>query len=368
MLLADLGAEVIKVEEPGRGDYIRWWPPLVGNSSGFHVVLNRNKRSLTLNLKADGGKEVFMELVKKADVVLESFRPGVMDKLGIGYSTLEKINPRLVFCSISGYGGDGPMKLKAGHDINYQARSGVLSYSGRGEPTLPGVQIGDLGGGALLAAFGILAALLARDRTGQGQAVDISMTDGSLLWNCLRWGRYIGDGQVPTPADDMLNHGFACYNIYKTKDGRYMSLGALEPQFWKAFCERVEKPEWIELPYFEPGSHQEELKRDLENLFEGKTQSEWVAVLDSADCCCEPVLNLAEVMDDTQLLARQMVVDLAHESWGAYKQMGIAVKLSKNPGRIRTHAPDLGEHTDEILMENGFAADKLAELRKAKVI
>lgn len=368
MLLADFGAEVIKVEEPGRGDYIRWWPPKVGKSSGFHVVLNRNKKSLTLNLKTDEGRKVFLRLVKDADVVLESFRPGVLDRLGLGYSVLEEINPRVVLCAITGYGTNGPMAMKAGHDINYLARSGVLSYSGGGEPTLTGVQIADLGGGALLAAFGILTALLARERTGRGQFVDISMADGSLLWNCLRWGRYLGDGQVPAPADDMLNHGFACYNIYKTKDGRYMSLGALEPQFWKAFCETAGKPEWVQLPYFEPGSHQEEMKRELAALFEGKTLAEWVAVLEGADCCCEPLLNLDEVMDDPQVRARQMVVDLVHESWGAYRQMGIATKLSRNPGRIRTHAPDLGEHTDEVLLAHGFTASDIERLKNTGVI
>lgn len=368
MLLADLGADVVKVEEPGRGDYIRWWPPKVGGNSGYHVVLNRNKRSLTLNLKTPEGKDILRSLVKGADVVLESFRPGVMDKMGLGHESLSAINPGLVFCAISGYGVDGPMALKAGHDINYLARCGVLSYSGRGEPTLTGVQIADLGGGGLLAAFGILAALLARGQTGKGQFIDVSMMDGSLLWNCLRWGKHLGDGVVPAPADDMLNHGFACYNIYPTKDGRHMTLGALEPQFWKAFCERAGHPEWDTPQYFEPGSHQEDLKRQLRLLFEGRTLAEWVEIFKDVDCCCEPVLDLAEVMDDPQVRARRMVVELIHESWGAYRQMGIAPRLSNTPGSIRTHAPELGEHTDRILSDLGYAPADIEQFRKEGVV
>lgn len=368
MLLADLGADVIKIEEPGRGDYIRWWPPRVGGGSGYHVVLNRNKRSLTLNLKAPEGKDVFRSLVKNADVVLESFRPGVMDKMGLGYEQLAAVNPGIVFCAISGYGAYGPMALKAGHDVNYLARSGVLSYSGRCEPTMTGVQIADLGGGGLPAAFGILAALLARTRTGKGQFVDVSMTDGSLLWNCLRWGKHLGDRAVPAPADDMLNHGFACYNLYSTRDKRYMSLGALEPQFWMAFCERVGHPEWNTPQYFEPGSHQDELKHRLEALFASRTRAEWVEVFKDADCCCEPVLDLAEIMDDPQVRAREMVVDLIHDSWGAYRQLGICPRLSSTPGSIRSHAPELGEHTDRILCDLGYDSTDIERLRRQGVV
>ncbi len=352
MLLADMGADVIKVEDPRGGDYIRAWKPLVGKNSGFHVVLNRGKRSMTLNLKDAGDVGIFRELVKTADVVLEGFRPGVMAKLGLGYETLQEINPRLVYCAITGYGLEGALALKAGHDLNYLALSGVLSYSGRdGVPTLSGVQIADLGGGGLLAAFSIVTALLARERLGRGQCIDISMTDGSLAWNCLRWGKYLGDGEVPAPGDDMLNHGFACYNIYETLDGRYMTLGALEPQFWAAFCRTVDRPEWNQPDYFEPGPHQKVLADAIAALFAGKTQAQWVEIFQGKDCCCEPVMNLEEVLSSAEMKARGMVVDLVHETWGAYKQLGIAPKFSLTPGRIRGHAPELGEHTEEILRE-----------------
>jgi crotonobetainyl-CoA:carnitine CoA-transferase CaiB-like acyl-CoA transferase len=362
MLLADFGADVIKVEDPNGGDYIRGWPPFLGKNSGFHIVLNRNKRSMTLNLKKPEGKEIFKQLVAEADVVLEGFRPGVMERLGLGYKDLRAINPCLIYCAITGYGSDGPRAQRAGHDINYLALNGVLSYSGQeGQPTLPGVQVADLGGGALYAAFSIAAALFARERLGKGQFIDIAMADGALTWHCLRWGKYLADGIVPRPGDDMLNHGFACYNVYATRDGRFMSLGALEPQFWKLFCESVGQPDWNQPNYFEPGLHQQALQQQVAELFRTKTQAEWIRLFADKDCCCEPVLNLDEVMQDKQTYQRQMVVDLMHERWGSYRQLGIAPKLSLTPGTIRDHAPELGEHTVDILMEIGV--DELTQDR-----
>lgn len=368
MLLADFGADVIKVEEPREGDYIRQWLPRIGRNSGFHVVLNRNKRSCTLNLKVGAGKEIFRQLAGNADVVMEGFRPGVMARLGLDYRSLHAINPRLVYCSVSGYGDHGPRAQRAGHDINYLALGGILSHSGRWHPTMSGVQIADLGGGGLLAAFSIVMALLVRERQGAGQYLDISMLDGSLLWNCLRWGKYLADGEIPRPGDDMLNHGFACYNLYETRDGRYMALGAIEPQFWEAFCAAAAHPEWGRANYFEPGPHQEDLKEAVAGLFREKTQAEWVALLSQHDCCCEPVLNLDEAMNDSQTRARQMVVDLVHESWGAYRQLGIAPKFSRTPGTLRSHAPELGEHTEAILQELGYAPEQIGELRRQGVV
>jgi crotonobetainyl-CoA:carnitine CoA-transferase CaiB-like acyl-CoA transferase len=369
MLLADLGADVIKIEDPKLGDYIRWWPPKIGGNSGFHVVLNRNKRSLTLNLKTDEGKQILRQLVEQADVLLEGFRPGVMKKLGLDHEVLKAINPRLVTCAISGYGSTGSRALKAGHDINYLALNGVLSYSGRnGVPTLSGSQIADLGGGALYAAFSIVTALLARERLGVGQFIDISMTDGAMTWNCLRWGQFIADGRTPAPGDDFLNHGYACYNIYETLDGQYMALGALEPQFWKAFCEAVGRSDWNQASYFEPGPHQATLTQEIATLFRGKTRAEWVAMLQDVDCCCEPVLSLSEVMEDSDARARGMVVDLVHNSWGAYRQLGIAPKFSLTPGSIRSHAPELGEHTREVLGTLGFSSAQIEALRNRGIV
>ena len=369
MLLADFGADVIKIEDPNGGDYIRWWPPLLGKNSGFHIVLNRNKRSLTLNLKKPEGKEIFKQLVAEADVVLEGFRPGVMDRLGLGYKELRAINPCLIYCAITGYGSDGPRAQRAGHDINYLALNGVLSYSGREEqPTMSGVQVADLGGGALYAAFSITAALFARERLGKGQFIDIAMADGALTWHCLRWGKYLADGIVPKPGDDFLNHGFACYNLYATSDGRFMSLGALEPQFWRLFCESVGRSDWNQPNYFTPGPHQQELQQQVAELFRTRTQAEWIRLFADKDCCCEPVLHMDEVMRDKQTHQRQMVVELMHERWGAYQQLGIAPKLSLTPGTLRDHAPELGEHTVEILMEIGVDETAQDALRIGGVI
>ncbi|HEY9073369.1 MAG TPA: CaiB/BaiF CoA-transferase family protein, partial [Desulfobaccales bacterium] len=347
----------------------REWQPRIGKNSGFHVVLNRNKRSLSLNLKSAEGKEIFRQLAAKADVVLEGFRPGVMARLGLDYESLRDLNPRLIYAALSGYGDHGPRALKAGHDINYLALSGILSYSGRdGRPTVPGVQIADLGGGALLTAFSLVMALLVRERQGAGQYLDISMLDGSFMWNCLRWGQFQADGKIPRLEDDMLNHGFACYNLYATRDGRYMSLGALEPQFWQAFCAAVARPEWDQADYLEPGPHQESLKEAVAAIFKKRTQAEWVAHFAKHDCCVEPVLNLEEAQQDSHIQARQLVVDLVHESWGAYRQLGIAAKFSRTPGALCHHAPELGEHTGAILLELGYGPDQVEELRQRGVV
>lgn len=369
MLMADLEADVLKVEAPLTGDYIRWWPPKLGTNSGFHVVLNRNKRSLTLNLKEPQGRDIFKQLASGADVVLEGFRPGVMDRLGLGYEALKQINPRLIYCAISGYGLSGARSQRAGHDINYLSLNGVLSYSGRpSTPTMAGVQIADLGGGGLLAAFSILAALLARERVGEGQLIDISMTDGALAWNCMRWGKFLADGMTPAPGDDFLNHGYACYNLYETKDGRYMSVGALEPQFWKEFCKVVGHEEWDRPNYFEPGPHQSELSAVIAAMFKEQTQAVWAELFAKADCCCEPVLNLPEVMNDAEMQARGMVVDLVHQSWGAYRQLGIAPKFSLTPGTLRSHAPELGEHTAAVLETLGYSPEQVNTLKSAGIV
>jgi len=367
MVPADLGADVIKVEDPKLGDYIRWRPPLIGRNSAFHVVLNRKKRSLTL--KSPEGKELFRRQEMKADVLLKGFRPGGMRRLGLGYESLKTLNPLPVYCAITGYGSDGPLASRIRHDINHLARSGVFSYSGRdGIPTLSGVQIADLGGAGLPAAFSIPAAMLARLKVGEGQLVDISRTDGALAWNCLRWGKTLADGVVPCPGDDFLNHGFACYNLYRTPDDRTMALGALEPQFWEAFCSTVDRPEWKRPDDTEPGPHQAVLIMEISAMFARKSSREWVEIFSKADCCCELVLNLREVMDDPQVRARRMVVEVVHQSWRAYRQRGIAPKFSATPGSIRTCSPERGEHTDSILAEMGLETHEIGALRSGGVV
>jgi crotonobetainyl-CoA:carnitine CoA-transferase CaiB-like acyl-CoA transferase len=368
MLLADFGADVIKVEAPAGGDYIRGWAPMLGANSGFHVVLNRNKRSLTLDLKKPAGKDLFKRLAAKADVVLEGFRPGVMERLDLGWETLHAINPRLIYCAVTGYGFTGPRSRRAGHVVNYLGLGGILSYSGREQPTISGVQIADVGGGGLYAAFSIATALFARERLGEGQCIDLAMTDGAFTWNCLRWGKLLGDGIVPKFGDDFLNHGYACYNIYATSDGRFMSLGALEPQFWRAFCESLGHAEWNTPDYFRPGPHQKVLRGEVEAMFRTRTMARWVEHFAGVDCCCEPILNLDEAAREEQVRSREMVVDLMHETWGAYRQLGVAPKFSLTPGTLRDHAPELGEHNAAILAALGLDEQARQRLREQGII
>ena len=370
LLLADLGADVIKIEEPERGDYGRWWGAKLGPDSGSFAMLNRNKRSLALNLKAEAGCALFRRLAAGADVVIDGFRPGVMDRLGLGYAALSETNPRLVWCAITGYGSTGPLTKRAGHDINYLALNGLLSYCGRGrEPTLSGAQIADIGGGGLPAAFAIAAALFSRETTGVGQFIDIAMTDGAALWNVLRFGEWVAAGTVPRPADHRLNHGVACYNVYETSDRRYMALGALEPKFWATFCRTIGRTDLDRPDYLETGPHQETIQREVAAVFKRKTQAEWIAALaDEDDCCCEPVLTLPEAAAHPQAQARDMVVEVDDPRRGRHLELGIATKFSATPGSVRRPAPALGEHSREVLAEIGVPEAEIAALADDGVI
>ena len=244
MLLADFGADVIKVEDTAGGDYMRWMPPLVDDSSAMFHPLNRNKRSVAIDLKNPLGRDAFLRLAETVDVVVESFRPGVMDRLGIGFAALREVNPRLVLCSISGYGQDGPFRDRAGHDLNYAAVAGVLLLGGNADepPAMPGLQVGDLGGGALDAALAIMIALHHAARTGRGQHCDVSMVDGLISWAGVHASQLFATGEAPAPATGMLTGRYPCYRIYACADG-YLSVGALEPKFWRAFVEVIGLPE-----------------------------------------------------------------------------------------------------------------------------
>ncbi|MGQ9825798.1 MAG: CaiB/BaiF CoA transferase family protein, partial [Desulfotomaculales bacterium] len=348
LLLADFGAEVIKIEQPGAGDYMRWYPPLVGDTGGMYLLLNRNKKSLTLDLSKPAGKEIFSRLARRADVILEGFRPGVARKLGIDYEALAGANPRIVYCSISGYGQDGPYAGQPGHDINYLGYAGVLGMTGNagGPPVVPGVQIADIGGGALAAVAGILLALLARERTGRGQFVDVAMLDGVISWLPTLAGGYFAGGEVPVRGKTWLTGGYACYGVYQTKDGGYVSLGALEAHFWERLCRYLGREEFIRWQFAE--EKQEEMRSFLEGVFLSRSRDEWVKIFREIDTCGGPVYNLAEVFEDPQVRHREMVFSLEHPRLGRIKQLGFPVKLSATPARVRLAPPDLGEHTNEI--------------------
>jgi len=369
MMLADLGAEVIKVEEVGQGDPMRQIPPIRKRDSALFLSLNRNKKSLSLNLKTTRGREIFCELVRTADIVLEGFRPGVMDKLKLGYDDLRNINPKIIYCSISGYGQDGPYAQRAGHDVNYLSIAGIMGITGTkdGCPVIPGVQIADIGGGGLLAAFCILAAVVSREKTGRGQYIDVAMMDGAFSWLSIHAGKYFADGVIPVPAGERLNGRYACYNIYSTKDGKYMSLGALEPQFWAAFCEAVGRQDLIAVQYVE-GEKAEALIAEVTSIFLQRTSQEWVEALRDVDCCCEPVNNFEEAFSHPQILHRNLVVQMDHPLEGCIPQINFPANFSETPARMRSPAPVLGEHNEEILSETGLLKPEIDRLAKEKVI
>ncbi|PAC35714.1 CaiB/BaiF CoA transferase family protein [Caldifermentibacillus hisashii] len=352
MLLADFGAEVIKIEAPELGDYARHYEPKIDENSVMFHSLNRNKKSVTLDLKTDEGKDQFLQMVGKADVVVESFRPGVMKRLGLDFPVLEKINPRLIYCAISGYGQTGPYAEMPGHDINYISYAGLLELMGEkdGKPIVPAVQVADLAGGAYPAVTGILLALLEREKSGKGQFIDISMMDGviSLLQSTLP--NYLMKNIPYKRGEQMLSGGLACYEVYQTKDGRWLAVGALEMKFWRIFCQKLGKPEWIPL-LNEPDEVQYKLKHDIQTVMYTKTLAEWMDIFEDAEACVSPVLNFAELVNHPQVQARKMFEAIEQDGIPV-KHIGIPIKLSRTPGKIRAAAPKLGEHTEYYLNQD----------------
>ena len=361
LLLADFGAEVVKVEDTGGADYLRWAPPYYGDEehqplgtrSALYLALNRGKRSIRIDLKSESGRDAFLRLARDYDVVLESFRPGVLDRLGVGYERLREVNPGLVYCAITGYGETGPNTERAGHDTNYLALNGLLGLTGApdGPPVQSAGQIADVGGGALMAAFGVMAALHERRASGEGQLVDVSMTDGSLAWLALVAGRYFCDGVVPKRGDNELAGRIVCYFPYEAADG-WVSCGALEPKFWQAFCRGVGREDLTDKQYERPGSG---AWREVAEIFRSRTREEWRAFNDEHDCCIEPVLDLDQTLDSELVREREMVVELNQPLLGPVRQLGVPVKMSRTPGAVDAPAPALGEHTREVLSEVGFA-------------
>jgi alpha-methylacyl-CoA racemase len=372
LLLADFGAEVLKVEDTGMGDYVRWAPPYYEGAddsakSALYLSLNRGKRSIRLNLKEEGGREALLRLARDYDVLLESFRPGVLDRLGVGYERLRQENPGLVYCAISGYGQDGPYTARSGHDMNYLGLNGLLGLTGEkdGPPIQSAGQIADLGGGGLMGAFGILAALRERDRSGEGQFVDVSMFDGSLGWLAMAAASYLADGRVPRRGEESLTGGFVCYRPYPCKDG-YVTLGALEPKFWQAWCKGVDREDLIEKQFDGPDS---DTRAEVERIFLERTREEWREFASQHDCCLEPVLDLDEALDSELVRAREMVVEL--EQPGAndtVRLLGVPVKLSRTPGGPAGPGPALGEHTDEVLRAAGYGDEEIEALKQSGAV
>jgi alpha-methylacyl-CoA racemase len=357
LVLADLGAQVDKIEDPQGGDYLRLMPPHIGDQSAMFLALNRNKRSACLDLKRPSAQQAFLRMVERYDVLLEQFRPGVLDRLGLSHATLRARNPRLVICALTGYGQDGPLAQRAGHDIDYLSRAGVLGMQGPAglPPQVPGFQLADIGGG-LWSVVGILAALHEVGRTGQGCVVDVAMTEASMPFAISAFGNLLG-GHPPRRGDEPLTGGLAIYATYETKDGKWVALGALEPKFWASFCAGAGIEN--DMSALMPGPHQAALKARLADLFRSRTRAEWEAFGQAHDCCLEPVLAPEELERDPHLAARGVFFEMA-SPWGVLKQL----RTPMTP-KGATHAPPprQGEHTDVILREAGIDEATIRAMR-----
>ena len=387
MTLADMGAEVLKISGKDKYDLVVNWPPVVSGTqvTGVQAWLGRNKKTMFLNLKKPKAVEAVKKLVAEYDIVVEQFRPGVMDKLGVGYEALREVNPKLIYCAITGYGQDGPFAMKAGHDINYLSRSGIAWAAGRREsgPSLYNFQIADVPGGSMNAVSAILAAIIYRERTGEGQFIDVSMQDSVIPFNSMDGAAYFAGGPMPTRESGLLNGG-GIYDFYETADGKYMSVGSLEPKFFAALCEGMGHPEWKDGKILKTDTKM--VKETFRAVFRTKTRDEWTAVFSALDACVEPVMDLEEVSGDEHLVSRGMwpqveipLTEMEQEGddgagiggagvAGADRiritQMGCPMNLSKCPPRYSHAGYPEGYHTEEVLTSLGYSEEEIREMVK----
>ncbi len=369
LLLADMGAEVLRVESPTRMDLVRVLPPHDDGVSASHAYLNRNKRCIALDLKKPEAVEVVKQLVAEYDIVLEQFRPGVMDKLGVGYEALKAINPKLIYVSITGYGQSGPYKDRAGHDINYLALAGIASYTGRREsgPLPLGIQAADIAGGSLHGVIGLLAAVIQRQVTGLGQQVDISMTDCAFSLHGMAGAGYLAAGVEPDMENQALNGG-SFYDYYRTRDGRWFSVGSLEPQFMQQFCAAIGRPELAARGLSQRHEDQQALKREIAIEFEKRDFSDWSDVFAALDACVEPMLSLSEAVSHPQIQARQLVAQVPRAGKPAQAQMACPIKFSQGLPPPKHIGAALGAHTAEVLAALGYSAEDIQRLKAGKVV
>ncbi len=373
-IFADFGAEVIKIENRQMPDATRGLAPYIGKpgmrgrESFFYHTLNRNKKSLTLNLKKPEGLEIFKKLAKEADVIIEQFRPGVVKKLGIDYDTIKEINPRIIYCSITGYGQTGPYRDIPGHDLNYVSYAGVagLYRTPEGDPILPGLQIADMVGGGLNAVIAIFIALYAREHTGKGQYIDISMMDGVLGLNQMSLAQWLATRQKPILKEQPLTGGMPQYQIMKCKDGKYFAVGALEPKFYAAMLKCIGRDDLLSAKF-----KKQETEAELRKTFLTKTRDEWVELFknyeDNNAKMVAPVYDVDEVEDDPHVQARNLIIDV-ETPFGTIKQIGFPIKLSETPAELKWCAPALGQHNEEILQRLGYSLEEIKDFRKKKVI
>jgi len=367
MILGDLGADILKVEGPREGRLATVMA--IEERAIAYNALERNKRSIVLNLKLEPARKIFYQLAEKADVIVEGFRPGVVKRLGVDYDTIKEINPRLIYCSLTGYGQDGPYSNLVGHDVNYISIGGALGIMGipGGAPTIPSNIVADFAGGGTNAAVGILAALIARDKTGKGQYVDIGMADGVVSLMSMPLSRYFETDEVPARGNELLTGGVPYYSVYEAKDGKYVSIGCLEPWFYENLCRALGREDFIS-HQAAVGEKKDEIFSAFREIFRTKTRDEWFDYLSQWDICVGKVYTLDELSNDPQLIHRKMILELDHPELGKVKQPGISLKLSQTPGSIRSFGPALGQHTEEVMLDLGYSKERIEELRKEGTI
>jgi crotonobetainyl-CoA:carnitine CoA-transferase CaiB-like acyl-CoA transferase len=368
MMLADMGADVLRVLSGSRPDLASFMPPfLPGSNLSCNIAyLGRGKRCMTLNLKTASAVEIVHRLVTEYDIVIEQFRPGVMAKLGLGYEDLKVVNPSLIYCSITGYGQTGPFTNRAGHDINYLARSGLMNYSGIKErgPSLTGMQIADVASGSNNSVIGILAAVIHRKDTGKGQYIDISMTDGVMAFNAMTAAAYLAGAAEPQREQEFLNGG-SLYDFYETKDGRYISFGGLEPQFSAAFCRTIGREDLIPHGIIPPDL--EKVKKEIQEIFRQKTRDQWTEIFSRVDACVEPVLSLAEAIADENTRVREMVVEFDLPSGEKLKQIANPIKFSITKPEYRSLGCPAGANNREVLLDIGYTEEQISDYEKEGV-
>ena len=374
MILGDMGAEVIKIEPPTPSPLAGGGPSPKGEERRKEVAyfaLNRNKKSIGLNLRSEAGQKVFYRLAERADVVIEGYRPGVVKRLGVDYETINKLNPKIVYCSLSGYGQDGPYRLLPGHDINDISMAGALGLIGtrEGLPVIPLNLVGDFAGASLYGAIGILTALVARNKTGKGQYIDTAYMDGVISLMTWFTHSYFLNGVIPKRGETWVHGAYPYYGVYKTKDDKYLSIGCVEPYFWANLCRALGKEDYSS--YCMSFDHSlrksedkkwDEIRADLERTFLTKTRDEWFDLLSQNNIPVGKVYTMDEVFADPQVLQRQMLIEVEHPTLGKVKQVGIVPKLSDTPGKVRALAPLHGEHTNEVLLSLGYSQEEIKNL------
>ncbi|WP_151447665.1 CaiB/BaiF CoA transferase family protein [Lacisediminimonas profundi] len=367
-ILADFGADVIKIEDTAKGDDFRGVVPIQNGVSARHMMINRNKRGLSINLKTPEGRKIFLELAAKADVVFEQFRPGVVDRLGIGYDAVREVNPKIVYVSLSGFGQDSPLRDVVAHDPNYLAVSGVLGLLGRrGEaPAMSGPQVSDLAA-AHMAAIGILVALRRAEREGLGEYIDIALFDSAFSLSVTALSSYIGSGKAPSRGEERHNGRYPWSDIYRTADGGYITISAIESHFFRNLCNALGHPEWQDLQYADD-TVQDQIRAELERIFLTRPRDEWFALLKDKEVCISPVLSVAEAAESEQVAARGLLVPHEHPVAGGTRLLATPIRMKHAPASIRRPAPALGEHTAEILGSIGYGSEQIAALLEQGVV